>query len=132
MTNVQVLDLSQKKRMIACLMDIHDSCNNVSNGSLQEGNALLSKKSDLQSIHWATAKMTTKPLLVVRKHADAIVRVQSKQFIHLGMLSYGDQHQWRVQRDRHESVRGHTMHMFFVSNGNHTHTGGETPQCFTK
>src|SRR5436305_275304 len=93
MTSVQVLDLSKKEGMVACLTYVHYTSNNVSNGPLQEWDALLNDKGDLKSVHWATTKVTAQPLLVVREHTDAVASVKGKQFVHLGIMPDGDQHQ---------------------------------------
>src|SRR6266568_387440 len=97
MTTLHVLDLADEKCMITGLVDIHYPCHKMCNGSFQQWSAVLLPKRDFKPGHRAASKVMAQHLLIVGKDAHTIATTRSKEPMHPGIVSDGDQHQWRIQ-----------------------------------
>jgi hypothetical protein len=66
--------------------------------------------------------------LLVGEHADPVATPLVEQGVHLRPAIHRDQHQRRPERDGHERVRRHAVHLVVVLRGDDRDAGGEHPK----
>ena len=66
--------------------------------------------------------------LLLAQHAHAVGAALVQEPAHPRAAVDGDQHQRRLQRDRHERVRGHAVHLVGLARRDHGHARGEHAQ----
>ena len=80
------------------------------------------------SLGRSPGEVIREPGLVGLQDVDGEPRAFMEQVRHTRAPVDGDEHERRAQRDRHERVRGHPVHLLADAGRKHGHAGGEHAQ----
>ena len=122
------LDLAQEERVVAAPVGAHDSRNEMRQGPGHERCVAHDDELGLDAFDCAAGEEVGQLRLVLREDADAVAGALVEQRAHACAAVDRDEHERRLQRDRHERVRRHAVHLLADAGRQDRHAGREHPE----
>ena len=124
-----VLDLAEEERVVAAPVGAHDARDEMRERAFDERRVANDLEQRLRRVLGDAAREPVgQRRLALLEHADAVARALAQQPVHPRAPVDRDQHERRPQRDRHERVGGHAVHLLADARGDHRDAGREHPE----
>jgi hypothetical protein len=127
-----VLHVAEEERVIAAPVGADDPRHEVRQRPLDEWRLAHHEELGRDALGTAPGKEVGEPGLALRQHADTEPVPLVQQAAHATAAVERDEHEGRAQRDRHEGVRRHPVHLLADPRRQHRDSGREHPERTAK
>src|SRR5689334_12146177 len=99
---------------------------------IQNWHALPDDKGDLQSFDRTPREMRAQMLVILGQETDAEPASDRQEAVHVAAIVQRNQHQRRIERHGHKSIRSHSMDSLAILRRDDGYAGGKSAQYVSK